>query len=526
MPRYKEANYAQGQFVSIQFDHQILPGSFEHTLSHVVDHKLDLSPFHALRRNDDGGAPAYDPRVMLKVVLYAYARGMMSSRDMEAACRQNVVFMALSANSRPHFTTIAQFVREMGPVVQGLFVNVLLYCDELGLIGREMFALDGCKISSNASKEWSGTREDFEKKRGKFAKLVETLMAKHRAADEGAENLSADVRGKERKAIEALERKIATLEDWLNTHSDKTGAAGQPVKSHLYDNESAKMVSSHGVVQGYNGQAVADAKHQVVLAAEAFGDGSEKGLLGPMLDAAAKTLEQLGDKGNPLTTAPVLADSGYHSEANVRMAEDKGLNAYIADSQFRKRDPAYATAGRHGKKIEGIQGVPRQRRYFGPDDFQFNERGKLVCPAGSELYIGYRRHVTPNGFYGVAYKAKVTACRGCALRERCLQNPAVTPYRQVYKFEGRHAPPEKMTATRRMIEKIDSALGRFIYSRRMGLIEPVFGNIRHALGLDRFTLKGRVKVNIQWKLYTMVHNLMKIHRHGWEGPAPAWAQAG
>jgi hypothetical protein len=137
-----------------------------------------------------------------------------------------------------------------------------------------------------------------------------------------------------------------------------------------------------------------------------------------------------------------------------------------------------------------------------------------VCPAGSELYIGYRKHVTPNGFYGVAYKAKITACRGCTLRAKCLQNPN-TKYRQVYKFEGRHRPPAVENATTGMIQKIDSALGRFIYSRRMGLIEPVFGNIRHALGLDRFTLRGKEKVNIQWKLYNTVHNLLKIFRYGW-----------
>ncbi|MBK8574440.1 MAG: transposase [Elusimicrobia bacterium] len=180
MPRYKEANYAQGQFVSIQFEHQILPGSFEHALSYVIDHKINMTAFDALRKNETVGAPAYDPRVMLKIVLAAYARGMISSREIAFACEQNVVFMALSARSVPHFTTIAQFIREMGPVIKGLFVDVLLYCDELGLIGREMFAIDGCKISSNASKEWSGTKEDFEKKKAKFLKLVETLVAKHK----------------------------------------------------------------------------------------------------------------------------------------------------------------------------------------------------------------------------------------------------------------------------------------------------------------------------------------------------------
>jgi transposase len=514
MPRYKEANYAQGQFIAIQFEHQILPGSFEHALCYVVDHKINMSAFDALRKNDDVGAPAYDPRVMLKIVLAAYARGMISSRDIAFACEQNVIFMALSARSEPHFTTIAQFIREMAPVIKGLFVDVLLYCDELGLIGREMFAIDGCKISSNASKEWSGTKEDFEKKKAKFSKLVETLVAKHKEVDQGKQALPAEMRAKEEKALKALEEKIATLDEWLKTQKDKIGHTGLPKKSHLYDNESAKMVSSHGVVQGYNGVAAVDGECQVVVSAEAFGEGSEVKLLEPMVESVEKTFAALGDTQSPLIAAPLLADSGFHSEANMKMLEGKEINGYVADRNMRKRDPAYATANQHGKKIECIQGTKPEKRFFGPDDFKFNERGKLVCPAGSELYIGYRNHVTPNGFYGVAYKAKITACRGCELRAKCLQNPN-TKYRQVYKFEGRHRPPAVEKATTGMIQKIDSAMGRFIYSRRMGLIEPVFGNIRHALGLDRFTLKGKEKVNIQWKLYNTVHNLLKIFRYGW-----------
>jgi hypothetical protein len=368
-------------------------------------------------------------------------------------------------------------------------VDVLLYCDELGLIGRDMFAVDGCKMSSNASKEWSGTREDFEKKREKFKKLMATLVAKHRAADDQKVDLPREARSKEEKAIRELERKVATVDQWLATHPDKTGYTGQPTKSHLYDNESAKMVSSHGVIQGYNGQAVVDAKHQVIVAAEAFGTGSEISLLTPMVESTEKVFEQLGDAVSPLINAPLVADSGFHSESNMKMLEGKNINGYVADRNMRKRDPAYVTAKHHGEKIEGIQGTIPEKRFFGPDDFKFNERGKLVCPAGSELYIGYRNHVTPNGFYGVAYKAKITACRACTLRTKCLQNPH-TKYRQVYKFEGRHRPPAVENATTGMIQKIDSPLGRFIYSRRMGIIEPVFGDVRHALGLDRFTLKG------------------------------------
>src|ERR1700739_4322828 len=121
MARYKKVDYSQGQFIPIQFERQILPGTLEHSLNYVVDHKLDLSLFDAKRRNDVGGAPAYDPRVMLKIVLFAYSAGTSSSREIESTCAQNVVMMALSGNTRPHFTTIAQFVSDMGPAAQKLF---------------------------------------------------------------------------------------------------------------------------------------------------------------------------------------------------------------------------------------------------------------------------------------------------------------------------------------------------------------------------------------------------------------------
>ena len=183
MARYKPTDYGQGQFIPISFEKQILPGSFEHAVNFVIDEKLDFSILDEMRTNDDAGAPAYNPRVMLKIVLCAYARGIISSREISAACHENVVMTALSANTRPHFTTIAQFVRELGPAMMDLFVGVLLYCDELNLIGKEMFAIDGCKFSSNASKEWSGTRAEFEDKRDKFRASVAKLVAQHRTMD-------------------------------------------------------------------------------------------------------------------------------------------------------------------------------------------------------------------------------------------------------------------------------------------------------------------------------------------------------
>lgn len=172
MPRYKDYCYAQSKLLPVSFDRQILPGTYEYTLSYLIDHEFDLSVFEARYHNADTGAPAYDPAILLKVILYTYSRGVVSSREIERLCRENVMIMALSADSCPHYTTIAYFVSSCGEEALKLFRDVLLVCDEAGLIGREMFAIDGCKLPSNASKEWSGTKAEFERKVAKMEGAV------------------------------------------------------------------------------------------------------------------------------------------------------------------------------------------------------------------------------------------------------------------------------------------------------------------------------------------------------------------
>jgi hypothetical protein len=401
----------------------------------------------------------------------------------------------------------------MSDGIEPLFLNVLMYCDQLGLIGKEMFAIDGCKISSNASKEWSGTKEDFEKKKQKYEAAITYLVKKHREEDEKA--APAMERTKETKAKENLQAKVKKIQEWLEANDDKKGVSGKPTKSHLIDNESAKMVSSHGVVQGYNGVAGVDAKHQVIVEAKAFGTGSEQELLKPMLDGIEKNFKVLGAEGI-YKEAKVIADSGYHNSENMAMLKERGIDAYVADNQYRKRDPRFERAERYRKPIDRYKGKKKERKHFRPDDFVLDPvTRKLICPAGNYLYVKNRNFMTPQGHYGTAYRAKVKDCQVCALRTRCLQRPLRTRARQVYKFVGREIPAGTFSFTQWMKDRIDSVAGRFLYSRRMGIVEPVFGNIRSNLGLDRFTLRGETKVGAQWKLYAMVHNIFKIYRYGW-----------
>jgi transposase len=129
MARYKPYDYRQTKMLPVRFEEQILPGTFEYTLSRLIDESIDLTVFEARYRNDDGGAPAYDPAVLLKIILLAYSRGITSSRQIERLCRENVLFMAISADSQPHFTTIAHFIATLDLEITTIFRDVLLVCD-------------------------------------------------------------------------------------------------------------------------------------------------------------------------------------------------------------------------------------------------------------------------------------------------------------------------------------------------------------------------------------------------------------
>ena len=130
MARYRQIDMSS-RFLAVDLSRQILPGSFEFALSHLIDH-LNLSAFEARFRNDAVGAPAYSPAVLLKIVVLAYSKGIMHSRDIEAACLHNVQFIAISGDSHPHFTTIAHFVATLGEPIAELFAQVLTVCHRDG----------------------------------------------------------------------------------------------------------------------------------------------------------------------------------------------------------------------------------------------------------------------------------------------------------------------------------------------------------------------------------------------------------
>jgi hypothetical protein len=365
-----------------------------------------------------------------------------------------------------------------------------------------MFAIDGCKLPSNASKELSGTLEELAKKKADLEKLGKKLAKRHRERDrKESRKLNKTCREfiekneYHERHMERIAKKLAKLDAFLARAEPRKGDGGSEVQSNITDNESAKIKGAHGYIQGYNGIAVADSANQVIVAADAIGSGSESGCFPEMLDKLEAAMKEATGPEKPLRDALVTGDTGYYSEANLREAAERKIEVLIPDPQFRKRDPQFA--GRKGP-VEG-------QRYTA-EDFKYDaERDKYECPAGKTLeYIG---HVQLNRNSGKKYQGKSRDCKGCGQREKCITSRGGkgAVMRTLYLADNR----EEQLYSGAMRKKIDDPVCRELYGRRMQIIEPVFADITRNKKLDRFTLRGKAKVAAQWLLYCVAHNIGK-----------------
>jgi transposase len=515
MARYKPIDTSP-RFLAVDLQRQLLPGTFEHALNHLIDFELDLSSFDARFNNDETGAAAYPPAMLLKVVLFAYSQGIVSSRGIERVCRDHVTFIALSGDTQPHFTTIAGFVSSLSDDIARLFTQILYLCDRQGLIGREMFAIDDVKLPSNASKQKSGTRADFEHQAVKLEAAARVMLERHREADQ--KPAEADLSQKEIQRITRLQTDAARLRQWLTAHpEDRKGSKGTIRKSNRTDNESAKMATSKGVIQGYTGVAAVDARHQIIVDAQAHGTGSEQELLIPVVKAMRATLD---DEHSLLTkTSLITADAGYHSESNLKQLADLNVDALIADNAMRARDERFADQDKYKQAPDPLhdkstrKNANKKAAVYRPQDFHFDpDTHTCVCPAGKTLY-GNGKNCLHNGYTAVKFQGAQQDCVPCDQRDRCLRTPEKTKARQVAFFQGKVNGAASFT--HKMKALIDRPEGRIRYGRRFATVEPVFGNLRDNKQLNRFTLRGQKKVDAQWKLYCLVHNIEKLAHHGY-----------
>jgi len=504
MAKYKPSNADQMVMLPISLQDQLVPGTLEHTINRLVDEDIDLSVFDERYNNDVTGAAAIHPKILLKVILLAYTKGMISSRQIERACHENIIFIALSYGYAPDHSTIAAFVSSMQKEISSIFSDILTVCDELDLLGGTHFSLDGVKLSANVSKEWSGTLEELKHKRDKLQEKLKRVMEEHAQADQHPQVEIERQQKRERRFQAQVERLNAFLKD----RKPKLGSDGKEIQSNAVDNESVKMPSSHGVVQGYNAQALVDSKHQVILAAEAFASQDHENLK-PMVEGAKKNAVAIGKNESCFHGKQLTADSNYHSFHSLTVCRDEQLDAYIPDIQFRKRDPRFAEQERFQDGVHGRQRPETKPSLFTVSDFIFDPSKQVYrCPQGKELTCHARNQVNRYRTYDI-YHARPEDCAAGPLRERCLSKPTSS-----HRYLSVPADPQPPNLIDEMKAKIDSEEGKHIYARRLGIVEPVFANICVQKRMHRFTLRSKLKVDVQWRLFALVHNIGKIHTFG------------
>jgi transposase len=440
--------------------HEWLPeGHLARFLLDVVS-ALDLSAIYASYQEKDGrGQAAYAPEMMVRLLLYGYAKGVYSSRKIETRTYEDVAFRYLSGDQHPDHATIAEFRKRHLDALSGLFTQALVLCSEAGLVKLGHVSIDGTKIKANASKHKAMSYKHMNETEARLKQEIDALLAaaEKTDAEENAEygkdrhgdELPAELQRRESrlqkigeakaaleqeaqgKAVQEraeVEQKLAEREEEeRRTGKKKSGRKPEPcdpeqarpddtAQRNFTDAESRIMPdggNKGSFVQGYNAQIAVDSASQVIVAAEVTQETNDKKQLLPMIALIAANLEQKPEK--------VSADTGYFSEANVTDESVKEVDLYVATG----RD-------KHGDAVETSSSPP---------------------PPGA-------------------------------------------------------SPKEAMR------EKLRTEAGRTVYKMRKAIVEPVFGQIKEQRGFRRFSLRGKENVSREWKLVCAVSNLLKLFRAG------------
>jgi transposase len=343
-------------------------GHLARLVSELVRDELDLSAVYA-KYTELRGYPPYHPAMMVSLLLYALCRGIYSSRKIEQACEERVDFMAVTGMEKPDHSTICQFRGDHREALAGLFVQVLALCRDAGIVKLGHVALDGTKVRANASKHAAMSYGRMRKAEPELAAIVEEWLdaAQHTDQSEDAEH-GKDRRGDElpphirskiaklakiRAAKAALEAAAqAEAEQLAAERAAKEAERGKKLsgtrpkaldgvpndkrQQNFTDPQSRIMKTRNGFEQSYNAQAAVDATAQVIVAHGLVNQQNDVHCLEPLLDQLEQSLG--------VQPKEVSADSGYCSEGNLELLEERGIRGYVATGR-QKHGTASATSG-------------------------------------------------------------------------------------------------------------------------------------------------------------------------------------
>lgn len=437
----------------------------ENDLCWVVDDVVNTLDLSCLYRNvcNEGNTP-YHPKMMLKVLFYAYASGIFSSRKIAKALTENVAFIFLAAWQRPNFRTISYFRKNNLESLRELFGQIVHLCQQLNMVKLGHISIDGSKFKANAA-----DRRSYDQKR--IDKELDSILDQAEHADREEDALygpdhSGDEIPEEIRSHKKRLEKLRQIQKELQERGKK--------KVNATDPDAAFMKTKGGIKTSYNAQACVDEHCQVVIAASVTSHPNDDGQLVPMLDQAIE------NTNSDITI--VTADAGYSTPANLDAIDDYPIDAYIPDDTYQSRKRG-KTAGE-----------------FDKGNFIYDPaRDVFICPEGKTLTYWHTRH-DKNGDYHV-YRYKM--CTQCTHFGRCTKSKAG---RSIW----RRQIDEKVKAMR---EKLDTQTGKEIFARRKHIVEPVFGQIKNAMGFNGFLLRGRANVDAEFLIASIAHNLRKITRY-------------
>lgn len=407
------------------------------------------------------GQKPYNPADMLKLYLYGYFNGIRSSRKLERECSRNVELMWLIGCLKPDFKTIADFRKNNQSLIQKVFLKFSMICDELGLLAKEVVAIDGSKFraSNNSNAYW--TKKKLSDKREEYAKAAEKYTKLLDACDHEEEG-GRKVKGYTRKD---LEQRL----DWIQKKVDALEAIAPAVEENgdvsLTDPDARKMKHLNGANEiSHNVQIAVDDKNHMVVAVDVTSQAVDYEQFHPM---AKQAKENLG-----VDSLTVLADRGYFSGEQLSLAEKEGIVPIVSKPERpHSPDPAYSSS-----------------------NFVYDEENDVyICPLGKALPRKQKRvdsKAVPE--YGSKH-----VCAGCPVKDRCTTNK-----------DGKYIRRDEFQAAadRAYLSVYEN---RALYKKRKSLVEHVFGTVKASFGFRYLTVRRTGMVKTETCLYFLAYNLKR-----------------
>jgi len=424
------------------------------------------------------GEPAYDIRVLVKILIYSYMRGITSSREMARQCEENIAFQFLTRGHCPDFRTIALFRRSKRHLLRWVFRKTVVLARQMGIARLGLVALDSVKLPADASSSKKMTEAQLKEalsKLNEFLNKVEGNDSKedgHYGTDTRGDELPQDVAGAQQRK-EKLEKALAVLKERQAAAKERS-----PKDVSVVDPEACWVKKAGKVVRGYSGQVAADSEQQVIVGIKATAQPMDFEQLNPMLDEVEKTMGQAPER--------LVADSGYYTDDAVVQAAKSRTECFIPDSET-------AAQLNNPKRSES------EKAAFHVSRFTYDhEKDEFTCPQGKKLpFLKNHHRRRPTKIY------RCQNCHGCPVQAQCTDH--ASGFRSI-QLRTDH---EQVRSLR---EKVKSETGKAIYKKRKAIIEPIFGRWQHNWGIRRLRLRGLAGFSAELHLLAIAHNLTKLVR--------------